>query len=112
MSSYNSRKYKIQSGLFQVFELNGSQQFKVSRVKRLVWGDPTNATISQSPNFCETDHESVYSNFHPANRPLCFGTETGLGLGLWLGLGLVFVKVKRAVCWMENSANLMNREKP
>ncbi len=92
MSSYNSGKYKIQPGLFQVFELNGSQQSKVSSVKRLVWGDPTNATISQSPNFCKTDDESVYSNFHPANHPLCFGTETGLGLGLWFRVGFSVCK--------------------
>ena len=36
--------------------------------------------------------------------------ETGIGLRLWLGL--VFIKIKRAVCWVENSANLMNHEKP
>ena len=32
---------------------------------------------------CSTPHILVSTIFHPANRPLCFGTETGLGLGLW-----------------------------
>ncbi len=52
-----------------------------------------------------TIYHEVDTFFHPAKRPPFFGTETGLRLGLWLGLGLVFIKVKRAVCWMENSAN-------